>query len=143
MGLGAITHLALRVSDRPRSEWFYDRVLGLLGYQRITRTDDFTMWWSPTAGAITLSDSPANGANGLPQAVRPAPYAPMATAGLHHLAFSADSKTQVDALYHCLQTLGATILKAPYDGSTADYYAVLFQDPDGIQLELVHMEPPP
>lgn len=159
MVLGTMTHLALRVSDRPRSEAFYDRVLGLLGYRRTAQTDEFTLWWSPRAGAITISELPASTS------------APVVSS-LHHLAFNADSRDQVDAFYRHLQTFGIPVLKAPpilhpealavtetdvqEDHSFADelsftpsspseheepgeYYAVLFKDPDGLCLELVYI----
>jgi len=155
MVLGAITHVALWVSDRPRSEAFYERVLGLLGYRRTAQTDQFTTWWSPRAGAITLSPLPSRDGS-----------SPPILPGLHHLAFSADSRDQVDAFYRHLQTLGIPVLKAPsapspetlhqpngtQDSLTSSAlssdpasrelghcYAVLFKDPDGLCLELVYM----
>ena len=59
--------------------------------------------------------------------------------GLHHLAFHADSRADVDAFYRFLQEIWATILDAPaeYD-YTPRYYAVFFADPDGLKLEVVH-----
>ncbi|MBD1909960.1 MULTISPECIES: VOC family protein [unclassified Leptolyngbya] len=161
MVLGAMTHLALRVSDRPRSEVFYDRVLGLLGYRRTAQTDEFTLWWSPRAGAITISALPELSST-------------QVFSTLHHLAFNADSREQVDAFYQHLQTLGIPVLKAParalhpetsavtepdsagkesFEDSVTpsegfpvvsapeqgEYYAVLFKDPDGLCLELVYI----
>lgn len=161
MVLGTMTHLALRVSDRPRSEVFYDRVLGLLGYRRTAQTDEFTLWWSPRAGAITISELPASTS------------APVVSS-LHHLAFNADSRDQVDAFYRHLQTFGIPVFKAPAptlhpealavtemdlkddhsfagelpfaqsspserDQEPGEYYAVLFKDPDGLCLELVYI----
>jgi len=160
MVLGAMTHVALRVRDRPRSEAFYERILVLLGYRRTAQTDTFTMWWSPRAGAITIS--------AMPEPPSPAP----SVLGLHHLAFNADSREQVDAFYRHLQTLGIPVLKVPsptraehrentvgsepdpsiiqgtslpepapitWEQRRGDYYAVLFKDPDGLCLELVYM----
>jgi catechol 2,3-dioxygenase-like lactoylglutathione lyase family enzyme len=62
-------------------------------------------------------------------------YAP----GLHHLAFHADSRADVDRFYRLLQEMQATILDEPaeYD-YTPGYYAVFFADPDGLKLEVVH-----
>jgi catechol 2,3-dioxygenase-like lactoylglutathione lyase family enzyme len=57
--------------------------------------------------------------------------------GLHHLAFHADSRADVDD-FHFVVGIGATVLDPPaeYD-YTPGYYAVFFADPDGIKLEVV------
>ena len=62
-------------------------------------------------------------------------YAP----GLHHIAFSADSREAVDTFHHFLRADGITVLDPPaeYDYRPG-YYAVFFADPDGLKLELVH-----
>ena len=61
------------------------------------------------------------------------------TPGLHHLAFHADSRSDVDAFHKFLESIAATILDPPreYD-YTPGYYAVFFADPDGLKLEVVH-----
>lgn len=59
--------------------------------------------------------------------------------GLNHLAFHAESRTEVDALTEKLKAKGITILytdKHPYAGGE-DYYAVFFEDPDRIKVEVV------
>ena len=59
--------------------------------------------------------------------------------GVHHLAFHADSREDVDAFHDFLVQLGATVLDPPaeYD-YTPGYYAVFFEDPDGLKLEVVY-----
>ena len=59
--------------------------------------------------------------------------------GLHHMAFHAESRKQVDQFYQFLLQNSICILDAPaeYD-YTAGYYAVFFADPDGIKLEFVY-----
>ena len=61
-------------------------------------------------------------------------YAP----GLHHLAFNAESREDVDGLYSFLREMGADILDPPRVYYEPDYYAVFFADPDGIKLEFAH-----
>lgn len=57
--------------------------------------------------------------------------------GLHHLCFRARSREDIDATYQLLQRMGATIVHPPEDGPWAPgYYSLLFEDPDGIRLEL-------
>jgi glyoxylase I family protein len=130
--LGALHHLALTVSDRTKSELFYDAVLNFMGYEQIEKTEAFTMWWLPQAGAILLYAANPNSPN--PQHDR---YSP----GFHHLAFNADRREQVDELYQRLVEMNAQILDPPaeYPNYAPGYYAVFFADPDGLKLELVHM----
>lgn len=59
--------------------------------------------------------------------------------GLNHLAFHADSRKQVDEITEMLEALETEILykdKHPY-ASGNDVYAVFFEDPDRIKLEIV------
>jgi catechol 2,3-dioxygenase-like lactoylglutathione lyase family enzyme len=59
--------------------------------------------------------------------------------GLNHLAFHARSKEHVDEMTEALIEKGIPILyqnKHPYAGGK-DYYAVFFEDPDRIKVELV------
>lgn len=132
MVLGTLNHLSLTVSDRDQADTFYDRVLGFMGYQLVEKNDEFTMWWSAQAGAITVSAANPNSPNKVHDRYSP---------GLHHVAFNADSREQVDDFYRLLLDMDATILDAPaeYENYAPGYYAVFFADPDGIKLELVHM----
>jgi catechol 2,3-dioxygenase-like lactoylglutathione lyase family enzyme len=58
-------------------------------------------------------------------------------AGLHHLCFRARSRQDVDEVHRLVQTLGARIFHPPEDGPWASgYYSLLFEDPDGIRLEI-------
>jgi glyoxylase I family protein len=57
--------------------------------------------------------------------------------GLHHLAFRANSRAEVDGLYRLLQKMGAVILDPPALYYPPNYYAVFFADPDGLKLEFV------
>lgn len=59
--------------------------------------------------------------------------------GLNHLAFHACSRKQVDEVTVALKEKGMKILyedQHPYAGGE-DYYAVYFEDPDRIKVELV------
>ena len=60
--------------------------------------------------------------------------------GLHHLAFGAPTREDVDRVHRDLVALGVKILDPPvqYDEYGIGYYAVFFADPDGIKLEYVY-----
>jgi catechol 2,3-dioxygenase-like lactoylglutathione lyase family enzyme len=61
--------------------------------------------------------------------------------GLHHVAWHADSRIDVDNLHRLLIEIGATVLDPPadYPAYGKGYYAVFFADPDGIKLEFVYL----
>jgi catechol 2,3-dioxygenase-like lactoylglutathione lyase family enzyme len=60
--------------------------------------------------------------------------------GLHHLCFRARELADVDDLQTFLLSIRATILRAPREDEWAPgYYSLLFEDPDGIRLELNHV----
>ena len=125
-----IDHIYLAVSDFKRSEKFYDSLMEPLGFKKGT---------SPISGEphchyynreFAVSIRPAH-------AGTPAhnPYAP----GLHHLCLRAASNAAVDEAARVLDQLGIAI-----DGPrlcpeyAPDYYAVFFNDPDGIRLEIMN-----
>ena len=60
--------------------------------------------------------------------------------GLHHVAWQAESRADVDGLYQLLLQMGAHVLDAPadYPQYGDGYYAVMFADPDGLKLEYVY-----
>jgi catechol 2,3-dioxygenase-like lactoylglutathione lyase family enzyme len=57
--------------------------------------------------------------------------------GLHHLCFRARSREDIDATHQLLQRMRAHVVHGPEEGPWAKgYYSILFEDPDGIRLEL-------
>ena len=57
--------------------------------------------------------------------------------GLHHVCFRARSRADVDRIHPLLESIGARIVTSPKGGPWAPgYYYVLFEDPDGIRLEI-------
>ncbi|GAO78873.1 VOC family protein [Sphingopyxis sp. C-1] len=129
---GLVHHIDLTVTDKSRSRVFYGAVLGFLGYRRSADYDHGSDW--DHAGepfhSIGIIEARGDGANRTHDRYSP---------GLHHLAWTADSRDDVDALHDLLRSIGAEILDPPADypryGPT--YYAVFFADPDGLKLEFV------
>jgi catechol 2,3-dioxygenase-like lactoylglutathione lyase family enzyme len=127
MAQGWLHHIDLTVSDLARSTAFYDRVLPFMGFRRIDDCAEGPLW----AGAgMELGLQPAKAA------ARHDRYAP----GLHHLAFGAPSRADVDRVHAELVKLAVPILDPPalYERYTPGYYAVFFSDPDTIKLEYVY-----
>jgi catechol 2,3-dioxygenase-like lactoylglutathione lyase family enzyme len=131
---GSLSHVDLTVGDLQRSVEFYDRVLGRLGYRRMDEVGSGSPCWGISdahGGFFTIALKPAHPESRTPAHDRHAP-------GLHHLAFHADSREDVDAFYGFLLEIGAAILDPPAEYAyTPGYYAVFFADPDGIKLEVV------
>jgi catechol 2,3-dioxygenase-like lactoylglutathione lyase family enzyme len=134
---GSINHLDLTVSDLAVSVPFYDALLGPLGFERRTGAPGDRTGWHANDERLRLFGIGLCAARPEQRGQRHNRFAP----GLHHLAFQAASRADVDDLHRRLQNMGATILDPP-----ADYpqywpvdYAVFFADPDGLKLEFVHM----
>jgi len=132
---GSLSHLDLVASDLSRSVPFYDQVLCRLGYKRLPEAGAGASCWGvadKAGGIFNIALQPARRENAAKLHDR---YAP----GLHHLAFHADSRADVDGFYQFLREIGATILDPPAEYNyTPGYYAVFFADPDGLKLEVVH-----
>ncbi len=61
---------------------------------------------------------------------------------LHHLAFKASSREEVDKLYVEIKEIGAHIVDKPkfYPQHGENYYALFFKDLEGIKYEVVYEE---
>jgi len=60
--------------------------------------------------------------------------------GLHHLCFRARSREDIDRVAAKLLDMGAFIDRGPVEGNFAPgYYYIVFEDPDGIRLEVNFM----
>ena len=132
MARGDLSHVDLTITKPEVSHPFYDAVLKYLGFVGgQASSDNAGGWMNPRTGFnIALQVAKPESAH-----VRHDRYA----AGLHHLAFDADSHEDVDGLHELLLEMGATILDPPgvyYEGG---YYAVFFADPDGLKLECVYL----
>jgi catechol 2,3-dioxygenase-like lactoylglutathione lyase family enzyme len=132
---GLIHHVDLTVRDPSESRAFYDEVLGHMGYRRV-REDERGFDWelrSPGGGFASIGVMQTSAAG---RERRHDRYSP----GLHHLAFAASSRADVDALYEVLRRIGATVLDPPadYPQYAEGYYAVFFADLDGLKLEFVY-----
>ena len=129
MVLGSINHIGLTVGDMARAAAFYEALLSHLGYARVEDTPEHVLWAGP-GGALGISPVRPELADR-----RHDRYA----VGLHHLAFHAPSRQDVDAAFAKLQSMGAEVTDPPSEyGYLPGYYAVYFLDPDGIKLEVAH-----
>lgn len=127
---GAVHHIDLTVSDPAISAGFYEAVLGFMGYRRVATHDEGMDWDCDGSGGFCSI--------GIIKAHRDRDH-DRYTPGLHHLAWTAASREDVDRLHILLTGMGAAILDPPadYPRYGEGYYAVFFADPDGLKLEYV------
>jgi glyoxylase I family protein len=128
-----VHHVDLVVSSIERSLPFYTELLGPLGYTRVGEVEGErgeTIWYLTGPGtAIGLREAQSESG----------PY-DRYRVGLHHIAFEADSRAEVDRLTHWLETQYVEIESEPQEYTyLPGYYAVFFYDPDGIKLEIVYV----
>ena len=131
---GAIHHLDLTVRDPGASRAFYAAVLGFMGSREVADHDrGFDYDLATPDGFCSIGIMKAQGPNVGRAHDR---YSP----GLHHVAWTAQSREDVDRLHDLLKEIGAEVLDAPadYPRYGQGYYAVFFADPDGLKLEFVH-----
>jgi catechol 2,3-dioxygenase-like lactoylglutathione lyase family enzyme len=129
---GGVHHVFLTVNDLTRSRSFYAALMPRLGYPAMWEYAGASVGWLSPGGSFWIKQAAARHADATFSKDR---------VGLCEVAFRAESRAQVDALFRDVPAWGGTILDAPreYPEYVPGYYAVFFADPDGIKLELVHI----
>lgn len=131
---GAIHHIDLTVKDAHASRAFYESVLGFMGYKLADAHPngyDFDLRDGDFFCSIGILSARGEHAGRVHDRY---------SAGLHHIAWNAASREDVDAMHAHLLSIGANITDAPaeYPKYGPGYYAVFFTDADGLKLEYVH-----
>ncbi len=127
MEINGIAHVMLTVSNFEACLPFYERLLPFLGMRPVIRNSE-TLYCVGGRSAVGIVRAGAQNRNERFVQDR---------VGLHHVCFRARSREDVDAAYEAVRQFGARIVHAPEEGSWAPgYYSVLFEDPDGIRLEI-------
>lgn len=134
-----IDHIEITVRDMDAAVPFYDRLLPLLGFDlsnrsfaRIERHDKQVVSYEHPRLSFAITSPRSALAGDAVNRRRPG--------ALHHLAFRAASRAEVDRLHLELEAIGATIVAAPKEYpeyTPAGYYALYFKDPDGLKYEIV------
>ena len=127
-----IAHIYLYISNLKQSRDFYKEFLEILGYKEIVNEDwgcgfekDETSIWLEQVSEDYKKDGYHR-----------------KRVGLNHLAFKVDSKEDVDRFTerflkkNNIETLYKTPKKFPE--YSEEYYAVFFEDPDMIKLEVTY-----
>jgi glyoxylase I family protein len=131
MASGDVNHIRLSVSNLSESLAFYTNLLVALNYRvahQTSQTISFHHRTSPLAFILSQASESFDRIHS-----RNAP-------GLHHLAFHASCKEDVDRVYRdvLLRSEQIRILNPPCECPeySPGYYASFFEDRDGIKLEI-------
>lgn len=136
-----IDHIDITVEDLTRAEKFYDRLLPLLGFDISTK--EYTEVPEHEYKIVEYHDSNMSiGFVNRREAYKNEKVSRRKAGALHHLAFRAESKEEVDILYSKIKALPAKIIHSPqfYPEYCSDYYAFFFKDSEGIEYEVVHFD---
>ena len=130
MEINGIAHVMLTVSNFDACLPFYEKLLPYLGMRPVIQQDGwFYCVGGRTAVGIMRAEDRHQGERFVQFRV-----------GLHHVCFRVRERTDVDAIHDFLVGIGARIVHPPEEGAWAPgYYSVLFEDPDGIRLEVNHV----
>ncbi len=129
MSKGFLHHIELYVSNLKRSIDFWGWFLDELGYEPFQEWESGRSWRMGEMYMVFVQAETR---------FLDIPYH-RGRVGLNHLAFHAASRQQVDEITRKLRSRGVTILyadKHPFAGGK-DHYAVYFEDPDRMKVELV------
>jgi catechol 2,3-dioxygenase-like lactoylglutathione lyase family enzyme len=122
-------HVEIYVSNLTRTIEFWGWLLMELGYEEYQKWESGISWKYQDTYLVFVQAE---------ERFLDIPYH-RSRVGLNHLAFHAKSREQVDEMTGKLKEKGVYILyldKHPHAGGP-DYYAVYFEDPDRIKVELV------
>jgi catechol 2,3-dioxygenase-like lactoylglutathione lyase family enzyme len=127
MEINGVAHVMLTVRDVTASRPFYRALLGHFGLTEVIDSPEYLYF---VGGRTAVGLRPAA------KGVGAEPF-DQGRVGLHHACFRARSREDVDSVHALVVGLGAKIVHAPEEaGWVAGYYSVLFEDPDGIRLEV-------
>jgi catechol 2,3-dioxygenase-like lactoylglutathione lyase family enzyme len=130
MEINGIAHVILTARDMERSRPFYQRLLSHMGLTEVVNAEAYLYY---VGGRTAVGLRPA--APGQAEV----PF-DQERCGLHHLCFRARSREDVDGIHELVRELGGRVVHPPEEAPwVPGYYSVLFEDPDGIRLEVNHV----
>lgn len=126
--VNGIAHLQLTVKDPERCIPFWESLCHFLEMKTLFKGGDVVYCIGSRTG-ILVRGAPLEKRDVAFDQDRP---------GLHHLCFRARQREDVDAIFAFVQgELSASIVHGPEEsGFAPGYYSILFEDPDGIRVEV-------
>jgi catechol 2,3-dioxygenase-like lactoylglutathione lyase family enzyme len=130
--LNGIAHIQLTVNDAARCVPFWEKLCHFFEMKTLIKAETVLYCIGSRTG-ILIREAALGSAGG--------PF-DQERAGLHHLCFRARGREDVDTIYRFLvDELGAKVVHPPEEAPqfAPGYYSVLFEDPDGIRVEVNHV----
>ena len=130
--VNGIAHIQLTVSNPTDCLPFWEKLCHFLDMKTLIKAEDVVYCIGSRTG-ILVRAAPQEKCHEVFDQDR---------SGLHHFCFRARAKDDVDAIYQFVaEELKAKIIHGPEDGSrfAPGYYSILFEDPDGIRVEVNHV----
>jgi catechol 2,3-dioxygenase-like lactoylglutathione lyase family enzyme len=130
MEINGVAHVILTVSNFEECYPFYEKLLTYLGMKPVMQGEQmlYCVGGRTAVGIMRCDD------------VYRSEKFQQRRVGLHHVCLRARERKDVDEIYAFLKTMNAKIAHPPEDGPWAPgYYSVLFEDPDGIRIEVNHV----
>ena len=126
--VNGIAHVQLTVNNPGRCIPFWEKLCHFLEMKTLIKGEDIVYCIGSRTGILV---------RGAPKENRGVSF-DQNRAGLHHFCFRARHREDVDTIYRFLVgEVGATIIHPPEEANFAPgYYSVLFEDPDGIRVEV-------
>ena len=130
MEINGVAHIFITAGDFERSRAFYRQVLPFLGLKPVMDAAGTYYCVGGRTGFGVRAPPAGTGGGRFDQG----------RVGLHHVCFRMRERGEVDEAHEFLVSIGAAIVHAPKDDDWAPgYYSVLFEDPDGVRLEINHV----
>lgn len=130
MQLNGIAHVQLTVTDLARSRSFWKPLLELFEMKILIDSETYFYGIGSRTGIALSPIDPKHADDRFDQR----------RVGLHHLCLRARERGDVDVIHDVAVKQGAVIVHPPRDdGFAPGYYSVLFEDPDGIRIEVNHV----
>jgi len=128
--INGVAHTFITAGDFERSVAFYRQLLPFLGLKEVGESADTYYCVGGRTGVGIRRPAPEHEGQRFEQF----------RVGLHHLCWRVREREEVDQVHDFLVGIGARIVHAPQqDAYAPGYYSVLFEDPDGVRLEVNHV----
>ncbi len=140
VSINGIAHIQLTVVDAERCLPFWERFCNFMEMVTLIKGDDVIYCIGGRTG-ILVRRAPEDQESGHNDQ-RPGGRFDQDRAGLHHFCFRARSRGDVEAIQRFIEAdPDATSVHGPEEGEhfAPGYYSILFEDPDGIRVEVNHV----
>lgn len=134
-----IDHIQITVKNLVYAESFYDKLMPILGFDLNKKSKgtvaahefDVVEYFHPLL--IFAINSPR-------EVFKNESIHRRKPGALHHLAFKANSREEIDDIFPLIRDIGANIVDPPklYPQHGVNYYALFFKDLEGIKYEIVY-----